>query len=198
MTLAEDSERRDAAKARATERRDGFAAAVPADLNAQDDRIAAELSSANASARSKLGKVYRLIDAVSKVAAPYIACRRGCAACCKMNVSITSIEAERLAVATGRKMVPQVQPSRHALDKFSGAPCPFLVDDECSVYEVRPLACRVHYSFDVDNYWCQPERSNAVDMPMVSMRGAQMAYAAIAGRTRLGGCADIRDFFPPE
>lgn len=80
--------------------------------------------------------------------------------------------------------------------RFSGVPCLFFVNDECSVYESRPFACRKHLSFDVDSYWCQPVRSLVADMGMVRHGEAEAAYQGIVAATKLGGFADIRDFFP--
>lgn len=119
-----------------------FVDALPDDLNAWDDRIDAEIAMENAALRSKLAKVYRLVDAAADFAAPYVACKRGCSACCRMNVSITALEAERLSAASGRPMAQVIAPVSHVETEFSGTPCPFLLNDECSICEVRPFAWR--------------------------------------------------------
>lgn len=193
---ADDSQRLEASQRAAIERSDAFLAALPADLNALDDRVEGALAHENASPKTKLGKVYRLADAAAVAAAPYVACRKACSACCKMNVSITSLEAERLAAVSGRRMQVPHRPVTHDEGRFAGVPCPFLVDDVCSVYDSRPYACRTHFSFDLDSYWCQPERAYVGGMRMVRLGGAKAAYEAIARATKLGGFADIRDFFP--
>lgn len=110
--------------------------------------------------------------------------------------SISVIEAERLSVLSRRLMTPVKHPIRHSQEEFSGVPCPFLVDDKCSVYEARPYACRAHYSFDTSAYWCHPERSNKGEMSLLQMSGALQAYNEIVGSSPLRGFADIRDFFP--
>ena len=193
---ADNGQRLEASRQAAIERSDAFLAALPPELNALDDQIEAVLGRENASPKSKLGKVYRLADAAAAAAEPYVACRKGCSACCKMNVSISSLEAERLAVMSGRKVQTLQQPINHEEGRFAGVPCPFLSEDVCSVYDVRPYACRVHFSFDQDSYWCQPERAYVADMRMVQLGRAGAAYTAIALKTKLGGFADIRDFFP--
>jgi|SRR5882672_598107 len=172
-----------------------YIAALDPDINARDDRIAVELAHENASAKAKLGKIYRLLADADKAVKTFIACSRGCSSCCKMNVSITSVEAERLAALSGRRMARVVAPIKHSEARFAGVPCPFLRDDACSVYDSRPYACRAHYSFDVTAYWCHPSRAFRGGMGMVNFRGTQDAYEAIA-RDSLGGLADIRDFFP--
>jgi Fe-S-cluster containining protein len=171
-------------------------ASIAPDLNARDDRIAAELARENASAKAKLGKLYRLAAEFAQAAVPFVPCSKGCAGCCKMNVSITSIEAQRLAAVSGKTMVDVRSPVTHSEAEFSGIPCPFLVDEVCSVYEVRPYACRAHFSFDVSSYWCQPERAYEDGMGVVELGGAKRAYVEIATKSPMGGFADIRDFFP--
>lgn len=193
---ADDGQRLETSRQTAIERSDAFLAALPAELNALDDQIEAALSRENASPKSKLGKVYRLADTAAAAAEPYVACRKGCSACCKMNVSISSVEAERLAVVSRRKMQTLHRPIKHEEGRFAGVPCPFLTEDVCSVYDSRPYACRAHFSFDQDSYWCQPERAYVGGMRMVRLGGAGAAYTSIALATKLGGFADIRDFFP--
>lgn len=172
-----------------------FAKALPPALLAEDQRIADELSRSNASPREKLGRIYQLIDAFSDAAQPYTPCQSGCGACCRMNVAITSLEAERLAEFSGRMPATLAGPVAHAPSDFSGVPCPFLVEERCSVYEVRPLACRSHRTFDVDNYWCQPERAADAILAQVKLPGLTKAYTGIVAASALGGLADIRDYF---
>jgi hypothetical protein len=71
-----------------------------------------------------------------------VACRRGCAFCCHVEVSVTPLEAIRLgrrALAGGG--APAASAARRA-------PCPLLVDGACSHYEIRPYACRAVFSPD--------------------------------------------------
>jgi hypothetical protein len=73
-----------------------------------------------------------------------IACRRGCAFCCHVDVTVTPLEAIRLArheQAAGRAHPLGASGARHA-------PCPLLAAGECTVYAVRPFACRSLFSPD--------------------------------------------------
>ena len=73
-------------------------------------------------------------------------------------------------------------------------PCAFLVDDRCSIYEHRPLACRHLFNVDVDNLLCQLVPGVAIEVPYLGMQGEQVAYvSAMGANARL---ADIRDWFP--
>jgi Fe-S-cluster containining protein len=184
------------AKARSRTRLTALLSVMPKDLDTRDDVIAEQLRRENSSVKSKLGRIYSLMAEVSQVASPYVACGKGCSDCCKMNVSISIVEAERLAAVSRKPMAMIKHPIRHPEQEFSGVPCPFLVEDSCSVYEARPYACRAHLSFDTSAYWCHPERSNVGEMSFLQMGGARQAYDEIVVSSRLRGFADVRDFFP--
>lgn len=185
-----------AAQARSKERLMAFLAVMPKKLDQRDDEIAGSLLRENSSGKVKLGKIYSLMSAVGREVAPHVACTKGCSDCCKMNVSISIIEAERLSLMSGRNLAAVSRPVRHRSDEFSGIPCPFLQDNACTVYEHRPFACRAHYSFDDTAYWCHPDRSNAAEFSLLESGGAKQAYQEIVMKSRLSGFADIRDFFP--
>lgn len=126
-------------------------------------------------ARASLsGRIDRMLDAIDGAAAdcvalyenalaaalaanpPYrdemkrIACRRGCAFCCHVDVAVTPLEAIRLArlsrhaAAAGIGVAARADAA--AAPRFR--PCPLLKDGACSVYDARPFACRALYSFD--------------------------------------------------
>jgi len=82
------------------------------------------------------------------------ACGPGCHACCSQRIPISTIEAQGVrwyalshlrgdtALAVGQALLAQRQ-----------EPCPFLVDGVCTVYPLRPLACREYIVFGAP---CQP------------------------------------------
>ena len=150
----------------------------------------------NSSRRSKLRKIYAFTDELSHVREPFIACRRGCSDCCRMNVTISDLEAETIASAIGRQAVRIQKDIAHPLETFNGAPCPFLRAGECSIYEHRPYACRRHANFDASAYWCEPSRSNGASLPMVEFSEVKGAFSDVTKLSDGGIFADIRDFFP--
>lgn len=173
-----------------------FIASIPQDLAAREDRIAEEVLTENSSGKSKLGKLYRLVEELGDAAKPFIACEKGCSACCRMNVTISSMEAERLAQFSKKRLNRVHRHIKHDPTHFAGVACPFLVENACSVYEIRPYACRAHVSFDTTAYWCEPERAYEEGMGMVSFDGAKSAYLAVLAKVPDSRFADIRDFFP--
>jgi Fe-S-cluster containining protein len=86
-----------------------------------------------------------------------VSCKKGCSACCHMEVEVTNYEAEILkeVVVAGYKINRerlQAQSKRGLQDKAwregmrnSNNPCVFLDDEgSCGIYENRPVMCRRH------------------------------------------------------
>lgn len=182
-------------RSQAEVRREAFLAAVPKSLLAREDEITGDLTRDNASAKSKLRRVYKLMDEISAYRAGHAACGRGCSACCRMNVTITSLEADVIAASTGRRALQVTTTISHPEDKFVGSPCPFLVAEECSIYENRPLSCRKHASYFTTAKWCSPPYLNSVQAPLVRFGGLDEALTSLSARKGSPIFADIRDFF---
>ena len=176
-------------------RRSDFIKAVPPELSKREDEIEKRLASENSSTRSKLRKIYHLMDELGQIRAPYVACGKGCSSCCKMNVKISQIEANIIAERTGMQSKQLPSSRSYKSDQFMGVPCVFLKEGSCSIYEIRPFVCRNHVSFDTTSYWCEPENSLHAEMPMLAFSGLLDAYFNITKKDSGGVHADIRDFF---
>src|SRR6185369_7371561 len=109
----------------AVSRRTAFTAAIPKTVLDAEDRLPGAIAGLNASTRSKLHRIYILADKISEIRAPFVACTRGCAFCCHMNVTITSAEAERLGKSIGRKPVSISRSLCRSREHFAGQPCTF-------------------------------------------------------------------------
>ncbi|MGM9516695.1 YkgJ family cysteine cluster protein [Roseateles sp. DB2] len=181
----------------ANSRRAAFVASIPAALQETEDTLAVKLRNENSSRRTKLRRVYAVMDALAEVRASYVACRKGCSACCRMNVQISYLEAQRLAEASGRTPVPLHSSRAHSMEKFAGSPCPFLSQaGECSVYDARPFSCRNHASFLSTDEHCRLPIKEQGGMPLVRFDGLLDAMRALQEGKEIIG--DIRDFFPPR
>jgi len=164
------------------------------------------------SARRRSQRVIWLQRFASAWIAPYEAvspCRRGCSHCCHQPAVITSGEAQAISAHSGRAVVtpkdalpiahldePQfADRGRQLALRRPATPCPFLQDGTCTVYAVRPLACRLHVSLDDDALLCRPIPGIQVPVPQVD---ATRAFGA-ALLLQVGDVlADIRDFFPSD
>src|SRR5258708_9327703 len=113
----------------------------------------------------KITRLVEIADEAMKVVAPSTACKRGCSACCHIALPIALSKAKELSALTGRHLryhigkIASVKGIDKDVARFKGVPCPFLVNDECSVYEARPIQCRVHHVIEADAVRCEPHQT---------------------------------------
>jgi hypothetical protein len=108
-----------------------------------------------------LEKMYEIYDQF--VASLNLACKKNCAHCCTMNVTLTTLEASKIIedlAAEGKNQVikkiqlisgakrfkPQLTTNRLADLYAQGIDppetCPFLTNSQCPIYAPRPFGCR--------------------------------------------------------
>ncbi|MBI5696402.1 MAG: YkgJ family cysteine cluster protein [Nitrospirae bacterium] len=114
-----------------------------------------------------------------------VSCARGCAWCCRLPVRATLPEAALVAEYV-RATMPEAESEElsarlagwvswhnDTLPELSargvsmqdawqehGPGCPFLKEESCLIYSVRPMGCRVHYS-TMEPGFCGPDRDKA-------------------------------------
>jgi Fe-S-cluster containining protein len=88
----------------------------------------------------------------------HLACRAGCNFCCHLQVRVLPHEAIALFRYLQSRMAPATaQQVRMKIRQFAQAPqlpgdavarraCAFLIEGQCSAYEVRPSACAAYHS----------------------------------------------------
>lgn len=82
-----------------------------------------------------------------------ISCKKGCSFCCNIPVTATPIEAKVIAEYCKRNNIKiprayleeQLKVSPEELPLSPVRKCTFLKDNECSIYDARPIACRNHF-----------------------------------------------------
>ncbi len=94
--------------------------------------------------RSLVDRVDDRCREIESAFAEEIACRKGCAGCCR-HITVFPVEAEALSRALaaldgGSLGSVKMQARRATAD----GPCPLLVEDACAVYDHRPIICRTH------------------------------------------------------
>ena len=145
-------------------------------------------------ARAKMNRMKKAAQALSEVVTPLSACKAGCSHCCNISAVITDVEAEAMAKASGRKTRrPKDGISADVLGKWFRAPCPFLIKGRCSVYEDRPLVCRLQFNISDTSQQCDtsiPPTESYVTM--LNLSQLQNAYVEAFHDHQWG---DIRDFF---
>lgn len=110
-----------------------------------------------------------------------VACAAGCSYCCSSHITLTPQEVFRIALhlaancsedefirlteecmtAAGSFIPGQLK--EFAKEYFR--PCPFLKDDQCSIYEVRPVLCRNWISTDLEACRKSFNTKNKVTVP---------------------------------
>lgn len=153
----------------------------------------------------------RAATAWAKPMEPLAACRKGCSHCCHIPLTISSVEATLIGVHTGRQPAKPSDPvrldglqdagavavatQRLRQDSMLGTPCPFLADGACSIYDHRPIACRVLVNLDDDDLLCQHAPGFEASVPYADSRELS-ALATLAQAS--SPFADIREFFPAD
>ncbi|MFI5386615.1 MAG: YkgJ family cysteine cluster protein [Fimbriimonadales bacterium] len=108
------------------------------------------------------GITHAVNSSAAQCGRPGIACRSGCAACCYVRVSVMPAEALNLARHVKERFTRQelyllLDRIRSYVGSIAALPvegrmrhvlaCPFLSEQQqCTVYQARPLACRMHHS----------------------------------------------------
>lgn len=127
---------------------------------------------------------------------PIAACESGCSACCHISVTLLASEAAMIGKEIGRmpNEVPvEKRNARPSMRRGAGYACPFLVEDSCSIYAQRPVACRLLLNIDRDALLCQHRETQDL-VPYVDARVFELRLAASANLEK-DYTADIRDFF---
>lgn len=144
-------------------------------------------------------KKFRLLreiaDYVADAMSGLVPCRAGCSHCCRIPVQLTRVEAGVIAHENGFRVT---NPAKYSVDgnpAYTGTPCPFLVENQCSIYETRPMACRIHYNMDVDALLCEL-RGEVVHVPYFNNFDYQVLMFLAVGQAQAPRLADIREYFP--
>ncbi len=80
---------------------------------------------------------------------PYLQCGAGCSGCCQHHLSLFPVEAANVKNAI-QNLSPEKQAQVRAQAQeviakeihSESVTCPLLIEDNCSVYEARPIICR--------------------------------------------------------
>ena len=141
--------------------------------------------------RAMYALVDEVIDAFTKYAEQHQKapdCKKGCSWCCFQPVFVNSYELDTLNKYIGGKFPEEEQTAIYgkAIGKYSKTKalkgeqllhskhaCPLLQNGMCSVYEMRPVACRIYLSTNVHTckqFYSNPSGAESIpellDLPM--------------------------------
>lgn len=176
-----------------------FNKSISAEMMSEIENLPNQIKRLNARPVAKIRRVHIAADRICASAGAHAACARGCAHCCHIGVPISYAEAAFIGEHVHLKPA-DIRVSKRRDDRsFSYAtPCPFLRETECSIYEHRPLTCRTHFNFDIDEYWCRFENGDKPGAAVPNYDLTPLHRACFAASSRHGEepvVADIRDFF---
>lgn len=124
-----------------------------------------------------------------------ISCRKGCAHCCHLYVTVTEPEAKLLAENIHRADLGRLKAQAgKTLDQFMRLPygdrkCAFLGRrDECTVYEHRPLVCRSHLVVSKPRH-CDSRKGGTVKA--YTIHNAEILISATRAVFSSGGMAEM-------
>lgn len=150
----------------------------------------------NGSRPVRLRSLVALADRVAAEIQPSTPCRRGCNQCCHIAVPVTRTEAKLIGSRIGVEPAePRESTDARAMQHAQfGRPCVFLEDGGCSIYDARPVSCRLHFHIGATPAPCD----TAAGMTAQANANLDLSpvFSAYQEITDNSGFADIRDFFP--
>lgn len=87
--------------------------------------------------RSKVEAFHRRVETAYPQS---LVCRRGCDACCRVDLSVFPVEAEPIRAVLSKLPLDLLKAIEHR--RATDQHCVFLVGGECAVYDERPIICR--------------------------------------------------------
>lgn len=113
-------------------------------------------------ARTKIIPIFARIDTLAGASPNKVACRSGCDSCCHYHIYVTPLEVfsiveevkawpparQNALLAALHRYVEKVKPMGKLRHVTMNIACSFLKDEACTIYAMRPLACRRHHSAD--------------------------------------------------
>ncbi|GAA4806011.1 hypothetical protein GCM10023307_35710 [Lysobacter hankyongensis] len=141
----------------------------------------------------RLRWIYRYMNIYNRFISTLAVCRRGCSACCHIDVDLTETEAVLIARHTGRDYTKRaIHTHGHT------SPCPFLgAQGECTIYSVRPFNCRTFHALDDPKYCATGEDHAVYGLPSFDYT-SKILFSLAQAIDHIDGHRprrDIRDFF---
>jgi Fe-S-cluster containining protein len=157
--------------------------------------------------RRKLIPIYKRIDTLTGQSAIAVACSSGCDFCCNYHIDVTPIEVfgiteevqswtfarQEALLSRLKSYVINVRDLGAEVHRTTNMPCSFLHGGKCSIYPMRPLACRRHHSLDrsiceradKDPHTKEPSKVDAYRVAVSqAMEHLHLDYHRFCGRDR--------------
>lgn len=166
---------------------------IPENLVNNHKKLIKKLTTKNETIFKKLERIYKFTDLYNRFVSTFSVCKKSCSHCCNIDVLVTEIEAELIAV----KLNWPIDRSRTFTANHT-TPCPFLDSkNKCSIYKVRPFNCRTFHTLDDPKYCESGEVHNIYGTPDNNYSNTMLksCSVAISEMNSNNLRKDIRDFF---
>lgn len=156
-------------------------------------------------------RLVEVVEVAGRIIAPHVVCGDGCHHCCHMSVVMSGYEAQKIGHLINKtpkqigfhfqdfdSMEGMVDRHSGLVSKYMGVDCPFLSTPtqegkrSCTIYEVRPMACRQNFNISGDASRCDLTKG-LQDVQNLDFGYALAAEVAIFEQYEFG---DIREFWP--
>jgi Fe-S-cluster containining protein len=157
--------------------------------------------------KHKIHWLRQMAETFADAVAPQAACADACDGCCHQPVSVTLQEAELISREIGVPLQMPGQWSTLPVMKYAGQPCVFLKDSRCTIYQHRPMVCRLIFNMDADSLLCQmvpgarsqaPYADHSIykELYIRAHLGKVKSQEEMQGALKSLRMADLREFFP--
>jgi Fe-S-cluster containining protein len=142
----------------------------------------------------KLLLVRQIVQIISDEIDGLAACQSGCSSCCRIPVALTDVEARVIGQEIGRE-VKQVAFGRELDRSLTGKACQFLRNNVCSIYESRPLTCRLQFNLDADSLLCSILPNEKINIPYFDGSQIEALWLYLNGGAENARMAGLHEFF---
>jgi Fe-S-cluster containining protein len=163
---------------------------IPIKLKNQEEKLFDKVKKSKRNLTDQLVNLYEFMGEISASFSHLTPCKQGCSYCCRIRVDVSEIELS-LIKSKARKAY-----NNATKDQEIGEPCPFLKNNSCSVYEVRPFLCRRHQVFTPTNDLCVS--NNDLGQELLSFSEVERSYIHILSESNFEKPKDIREYFQSE
>lgn len=163
---------------------------LPVSLAKREENLQSEYKQRSGSDLENLAWLFAFMDELNGVVDQHTPCKAGCSACCHYAVMVSEIEVRVIEANTSHRRAE----SRRSVKQAHGTPCPFLRQDRCSIYAVRPFTCRRHVTLDATPKWCATDVCNDVELKQIRFSEVAAVFDELRQRQAYG---DIREWFGP-
>jgi Fe-S-cluster containining protein len=139
-------------------------------------------------------QMYYLVDYASKESYKQASCKKGCNFCCHIHVMTTEAEAEVIASKVTPDMIEALQDQAKQTEEtrpFSEhSACVFLKNGECSIYAIRPAACRKYFSIE-DPSFCDTSKYFHRNVQLTAAIDAECIASGLLCAEKRGNFAEL-------